>query len=257
MPNCRNDPSRRYSGVEPSPKGLGWCAHAEKVHKKRMGRNGKPWVVKKFGKSKRWVPDPSKRVHKKQKQFTKSPKVLDLRMIIGYYNSEESQDMTKSKLKELVQTKYFWDLFNIRFDAVGVNTLNGWYDVVPVIRSQNIKSVKVLNPPIHNPTFWEKLIKKHQGYIYHPTFVVILDFKNVKLQPTTTLWKHQKQLEYDSDAKFLEYCMYNANYAFQASDGWIHGMKKGLGGSMKILQIGPLTDNIQVDYRQFGGTTPF
>ena len=30
MPNCKNDSKRSYTGEEPSPKGLGFCAHAEK-----------------------------------------------------------------------------------------------------------------------------------------------------------------------------------------------------------------------------------
>ena len=31
MPKCKNDPKKSYKGDEPSPKGLGYCAHAEKV----------------------------------------------------------------------------------------------------------------------------------------------------------------------------------------------------------------------------------
>ena len=27
---CKNDKTKKYSGNEPSPKGNGWCAHAEK-----------------------------------------------------------------------------------------------------------------------------------------------------------------------------------------------------------------------------------
>ena len=33
MPKCKNDPSKSYKGTEPSPKGLGWCAHSESVGK--------------------------------------------------------------------------------------------------------------------------------------------------------------------------------------------------------------------------------
>lgn len=54
MPRCLNDPSKSYKGTEPSPKGLGHCAHAagpegvvmlgrdEREWEKRGGR----WVVK-------------------------------------------------------------------------------------------------------------------------------------------------------------------------------------------------------------------
>ena len=57
MPPCKNDPKSSYQGTEPSPKGLGYCAHAEKVGTKKKGRNGKIWIVKLIaGKSKRWMP---------------------------------------------------------------------------------------------------------------------------------------------------------------------------------------------------------
>lgn len=35
MPKCKNDTTRSYKGNEPSPKGLGYCAHAEKLNKKK------------------------------------------------------------------------------------------------------------------------------------------------------------------------------------------------------------------------------
>ena len=46
MPTCKNDCKRYYRGDEPSPKGLGYCAHAEKINQRRKGRDGKFWVVK-------------------------------------------------------------------------------------------------------------------------------------------------------------------------------------------------------------------
>lgn len=39
MLKCKNDPKRSYKGTEFSPKGLGFCAHAENVGKKK--REGK------------------------------------------------------------------------------------------------------------------------------------------------------------------------------------------------------------------------
>ena len=56
MPLCKNDPKRKYKGDEPSPKGLGWCAHGEKEGKVRKGRDGNKWIVKKVSSgSLRWV----------------------------------------------------------------------------------------------------------------------------------------------------------------------------------------------------------
>ena len=55
MPSCKNDPKKSYKGDEPSPKGLGYCAHAEKIGVMKRGKDGKVWIVKKFEKSKKWV----------------------------------------------------------------------------------------------------------------------------------------------------------------------------------------------------------
>ena len=67
MPNCKNDPTKKYKGDEPSPKGLGWCAHAEKEGKVRKGNDGKRWIVKKVSNgSLRWVKTKSKTTEKKE-----------------------------------------------------------------------------------------------------------------------------------------------------------------------------------------------
>ena len=39
MPKCKNDKNRTYKGTEPSPKGLGICAHAEKIGLKLKGND--------------------------------------------------------------------------------------------------------------------------------------------------------------------------------------------------------------------------
>ncbi len=56
MPPCKNDPSSTYKGDEPSPKGLGYCAHAEKVGKTMKGKDGNMWIISETAKKiKRWV----------------------------------------------------------------------------------------------------------------------------------------------------------------------------------------------------------
>ena len=63
MPKCKNDKKRYYKGTEPSPKGLGYCAHSEKINSKKNGKDGKVWIVKKIKNgSKRWVKLNSKNV---------------------------------------------------------------------------------------------------------------------------------------------------------------------------------------------------
>ena len=56
MPKCKNDPKKSYKGTEPSPKGLGYCAHGEKEGKIRKGKDGNKWIIKKIKNgSKRWM----------------------------------------------------------------------------------------------------------------------------------------------------------------------------------------------------------
>ena len=56
MPKCKNDPTRSYKGTEPSPKGLGFCAHAMKEGATKKGKDGNKWVIKKVKNgSKRWM----------------------------------------------------------------------------------------------------------------------------------------------------------------------------------------------------------
>jgi hypothetical protein len=53
MPYCINNVKRTYTGNEPSPKGLGYCASGEKEGTIMKGKDGKMWI-KKNGK---WIHD--------------------------------------------------------------------------------------------------------------------------------------------------------------------------------------------------------
>ena len=56
MPKCKNDPERSYNGDEPSPKGLGYCAHAEKDSTTKTGKDGNKWIIKTLESgTKRWI----------------------------------------------------------------------------------------------------------------------------------------------------------------------------------------------------------
>ena len=53
---CKNDPKKSYKGNEPSPKGLGYCAHAEKLGVSKKGKDGNTWKIEATSKGvKRWV----------------------------------------------------------------------------------------------------------------------------------------------------------------------------------------------------------
>ena len=53
---CKGKANRGYfKGTEPSPKGLGYCAHCTPLNVIMKGKDGKLWENKKFSKGKRWV----------------------------------------------------------------------------------------------------------------------------------------------------------------------------------------------------------
>ena len=52
---CTCDSKRFYSGSEPSPKGLGFCAHCTPENITMKGLDGNLWRNEKYSKGKRWV----------------------------------------------------------------------------------------------------------------------------------------------------------------------------------------------------------
>ncbi len=55
MPKCTNDKTKNYTGNEPSPKGLGFCASAEEVGAIMSGKDGSNWIVTQTKTCKKWV----------------------------------------------------------------------------------------------------------------------------------------------------------------------------------------------------------
>lgn len=78
MPHCKNSKNNKkesYKGTEPSPKGLGYCAHNETVGKKMKGRNGKMWIIRERANgSKYWAEDKEKTSVSKRVSNRKSKK---------------------------------------------------------------------------------------------------------------------------------------------------------------------------------------
>ncbi len=52
---CNCDQSRFYTGKEPSPKGLGFCAHCTPSKVSMKGYDGNLWQNQTYAKGKRWV----------------------------------------------------------------------------------------------------------------------------------------------------------------------------------------------------------
>jgi uncharacterized protein YwqG len=69
MPKCINDNKKSYQGTEPSPKGLGYCAHAEKVGKERKGKDNNIWINKKTKNYVRWFRKNQKKTVKRKSYY--------------------------------------------------------------------------------------------------------------------------------------------------------------------------------------------
>lgn len=116
MPKCLNDSKRTYKGDEPSPKGLGYCAHAERVGKTREGQDGNTWKVvtveTKNGKTmKRWVKasgtKKSKSSPKKEKLSTpkKTTKKATAKKSSSRAATEKLRTVAKKTTKKTVAKK--------------------------------------------------------------------------------------------------------------------------------------------------------
>jgi hypothetical protein len=69
MPLCKKNNKKTYKGNEPSPKGLGYCAHNEDLGKIRIGLDGKKWIIKSSSNGiKRWIRH-NEIIHKGYKKY--------------------------------------------------------------------------------------------------------------------------------------------------------------------------------------------
>lgn len=104
MPTCKNDCKRYYRGHEPSPKGLGFCAHAEKINKRRKGRNGKMWIVRKTKRNvRRWVPVKTVRKQKSKVKGGMFPPAQGRAYMEAQY--KHMKPLTPRQNPEIVQLK--------------------------------------------------------------------------------------------------------------------------------------------------------
>ncbi len=104
MPICKNNKNKTYTGEEPSPKGLGYCASGEKEGKEMKGKDGNMWI-KINGK---WIKEsPYKKIlHKKLYKWWQ--KLAEGQIIIIYDDDKHTitnsnMKTRKAQLKEIIQ----------------------------------------------------------------------------------------------------------------------------------------------------------
>ena len=114
MPKCKNDPTRSYKGTEPSPKGLGYCAHGMKEGDKKKGKDGNMWIIKKIKNgSLRWM------------KIIKEKNIkLYLEPIITIFNTENDDEIFRGLLNKspkkykLIIIKYLNKIYKKFFERM-------------------------------------------------------------------------------------------------------------------------------------------
>lgn len=278
MPKCKNS-KRSYTGTEPSPKGIGFCASGAKAGQRKKGKDGNMWQVKKFGKVQRWTKCVTKK-HMKPKK-TKS-KTLDFRMVIGYFKHENSYDdmldeddkrpyATQTALKKLVCQQRMWDNFYMDsefplFDGSGKDVQA--YPLRPgKIRPKNIKKINII-PLEHKPTGWEKFTKKYSSWWYNPEFVIVVDLVNVPTirvteQEANDFMNYRVNMKDELNDEFYDNLLEGFNHQSISANGWINHYKQvrknsrwvdvqedPFKGDLSLLQCGPI-NTTNPDYRKF------
>ena len=201
-------------------------------------------------------------------------------MVIGYFKKEEHVDddddnrpfASKKALEKIIRTQQVWDTFNVE---IGESPLAGresnqsieMYSLrLGKIRSKNVKSVKVMKIK-HNPTGWEKFIKKHNSWWYNPDWVIVVDLVNVPTirvsEKEASTWMSRKKVTMTNtiDQYFFDQVRIGFNHQSLSAQGWINHntwnnnrmtweQKEPFKGDLSLLQCGPISTTIP-DYRKF------
>jgi len=148
MPYCINNPKRTYTGKEPSPKGLGYCASGEKEGTEMKGKDGNMWVKSKG----KWV----KRFISIRSTLTKK---ADCENIVKYVKTKKMKSGHKYKTelygKEIDEKFYKWVSYNVfadRSSPIERGFKKGKIDKKYVNEKicGNKKTAKDLDKKIHN-----------------------------------------------------------------------------------------------------------
>jgi hypothetical protein len=123
MPFCKNDPKKSYIGNEPSPKGLGYCAHAEKVGVVRKGLDGNKWIISTTSKGvKRWM---KHKIEKKMKKDIGIKKIKKDSVKHMFSNLNKNQlkiiDLLKNDVKNELKA------IGVKLMLKKLELINGWY----------------------------------------------------------------------------------------------------------------------------------
>ena len=116
MPPCKNDNTKTFKGTEPSPKGLGYCAHSEKIGTIKKGKDGNEWIIIKSSNNvKKWI--------KNKKKESQVKNINDIIKILSQDEFNDFYDILIDKLfsKKLVLKNTFNFFTQIKKELKKIN----------------------------------------------------------------------------------------------------------------------------------------
>ena len=177
MPFCKNDPKKSYKGTEPSPKGLGYCAHTENVGKIMKGLDGNKWIIAKTSQGvKRWIKYDNKKIIKKTNKKLNNNIVNskisknDCSKFVIYEKKYETGFFIKSIKYDIIQGLEDNQKRYVR-KFITYNKFEDKYTKVP----EDYKKIKINKNIINdycgskvllekNNQYYQEIKKKHIGY---------------------------------------------------------------------------------------------
>lgn len=150
MPKCKNDETRFFKGTEPSPKGKGYCAHAEKIGTKKKGTDGNKWIVKKTKNGiKRWY-----KINNKKGGSNNG--------IVRNMNGKIFIPRTASGNLDLKELRRLKNMGIESLELQNINSPNSWYEYSVINDIFNNNKVPQEQQPTYNLS--ENIVQEQRRY---------------------------------------------------------------------------------------------
>lgn len=174
MPICKNNLKKSYTGNEPSPKGLGFCASGEKNGVEMKGKDGNMWIKS----NDKWVKKSDNKLEKKllfKKLYNWWKKLADGNIIIIY--KDNSSKLIKSTMKttkaQSTDILKKWEEFNNDTDIKAIIWSAQSTDVIDnfieYLIKKSINKLQIKNLPAY-------LIENYKKYFIKYNFISSKDY---------------------------------------------------------------------------------
>jgi len=177
MPVCKNNLKKHYTGDEPSPKGLGYCASGEKEGKTMKGKDGNMWIIK----NGRWIKHQNDySIKLKNKLYKWWQKLAQGNIIVihkdGKYKLITSTKKTvRAKSNEIIEN---WKDFDNDKNVKAIIWSAQSYDVIEffIVRLINKSTKSKLEEIIKMKNIPEYLIHNYKKYFEKSKFIGDKDY---------------------------------------------------------------------------------